>query len=150
MDYFTNSTTGNYHLRIHQVGISTQMPSKYRTTPDDNERKEGSDKKKGTHGEKFGDEEFSSSESESDDDWLDCARDWCEIDVNSPLPSHPKFTFTGNPGIKVCLGDSGEPLEYFNLFFDDEMFSFIVEETNRYDESFFENTELTPASRALK
>ncbi|GFY39764.1 piggyBac transposable element-derived protein 4 [Trichonephila inaurata madagascariensis] len=30
------------------------------------------------------------------------------------------------------------------------MFSFIVEETNRYAGSFFENTELTPASRALK
>ncbi|GFV88377.1 piggyBac transposable element-derived protein 4 [Trichonephila clavipes] len=87
---------------------------------------------------------------ESDDDCLDSARDWCQIDVTSPLPSHPKFPFTGNPGIKVCIGDSGDPLEYVNLFLDDEMFSFIVEETNRYAESFFENTELTPASRALK
>ncbi|GFT38323.1 piggyBac transposable element-derived protein 4 [Trichonephila clavipes] len=96
------------------------------------------------------DEEFSSSKSESDDDCLDSARDCCQIDVTSPLPSHPKFPFTGNPGIKVCIGDSGDPLEYFNLFLDDEMFSFIVEETNRYAESFFENAELTPASRALK
>ncbi|GFT25564.1 piggyBac transposable element-derived protein 4 [Trichonephila clavipes] len=87
---------------------------------------------------------------QSDDDCLDSATDWCQIDVTSPLPSHPKFPFTGNPGIKVCIGDSGDPLEYFNLFLDDEMFSFIVEETNRYAESFFENTELTPASRALK
>ncbi|GFW29269.1 piggyBac transposable element-derived protein 4 [Trichonephila clavipes] len=47
-------------------------------------------------------------------------------------------------------GSPGDPLEYFNLFLDDEMFSFIVEETNRYAESFFENTELTPASMALK
>ncbi|GFW39586.1 piggyBac transposable element-derived protein 4 [Trichonephila clavipes] len=30
------------------------------------------------------------------------------------------------------------------------MFSFIVEDTNRYAESFFKDTELTPASRALK
>ncbi|GFX89168.1 piggyBac transposable element-derived protein 4 [Trichonephila clavipes] len=96
------------------------------------------------------DEEFSSSESESDDDCLDSAGDWCQIDVTSPLPSHPKFPFTGNPGIKVCIGDSGDPLEYFNLFLDDEMFSLIVEETNRYAESFFENKELTPASRGLK
>ncbi|GFS81605.1 piggyBac transposable element-derived protein 4 [Trichonephila clavipes] len=100
--------------------------------------------------ERSSDEEFSSSESESDDDCLDSARDWCQIDVTSPLPSHPKFPFTGNPGIKVSIGDSGDPLEYFNLFLDDEMFSFIVEETNKYAESFFENTELTPASRALK
>ncbi|GFV28956.1 piggyBac transposable element-derived protein 4 [Trichonephila clavipes] len=100
--------------------------------------------------ERSSDEEFSSSESESDDDCLDSARDWCQIDVSSPLPSHLKFPFTGNPGIKVCIGDSGDPFEYFNLFLDDEMFSFIVEETNRYAESFFENAELTPGSRALK
>ncbi|GFY06669.1 piggyBac transposable element-derived protein 4 [Trichonephila clavipes] len=100
--------------------------------------------------ERSSDEEFSSSESESDDDCLDSARDRCQIDVTSPLPSHPKFPFTGNPGIKVCIGDSGDPFEYFNLFLDDEMFSFIVEETNRYAESFFENAELTPGSRALK
>ncbi|GFT68337.1 piggyBac transposable element-derived protein 4 [Nephila pilipes] len=73
--------------------------------------------------EESSDEEFSSSESESEDDCL---------------------------GIKVCLGDSGDPLEYFNLFFDEEMFLFIVSETNRYAESFFEDAELTPASRALK
>ncbi|GFS91071.1 piggyBac transposable element-derived protein 4 [Trichonephila clavipes] len=100
--------------------------------------------------ERSSDGEFSFSESESDDDCLDSDRDWCQIDVTSPLPSHPKLTFTGNPGIKVCIGDSGDPLEYFNLFLDDEMFSFIVEETNRYAESFFENAELTPGSRALK
>ncbi|GFV79602.1 piggyBac transposable element-derived protein 4 [Trichonephila clavipes] len=100
--------------------------------------------------ERSSDEEFSSSESESDDDCLDSARDWYQIYVTSPLPSHPKFPCTVNPGIKVCIGDSGDPLEYFNLFLDDEMFSFIVEETNRYAESFFENTELIPASRALK
>ncbi|GFX23456.1 piggyBac transposable element-derived protein 4 [Trichonephila clavipes] len=96
------------------------------------------------------DVEFSSSESASDDDCLDSARDWCQIDITSHLPSLPKFPFTGNPGIKVCIGDSGDPVEYFNMFLDDEMFSFIVEETNRYAESFFENTELPPASRALK
>ncbi|GFT35048.1 hypothetical protein TNCV_4800271 [Trichonephila clavipes] len=46
-------------------------------------------------------EEFSSSEIESDDDCLDSARDWCQIDVTSHLPSHPKFPFTENPGIKT-------------------------------------------------
>ncbi|GFS59257.1 piggyBac transposable element-derived protein 4 [Trichonephila inaurata madagascariensis] len=96
--------------------------------------------------EKSSDDEFSSSESESDDDCLDSARYWCQIDVTSSLP---KFPLTGNPGIKVCLGNSGD-LEYFDLFFDYEMFLFIVEETNRYAKSFFKNTELTPASRALK
>ncbi|GFU15311.1 piggyBac transposable element-derived protein 4 [Nephila pilipes] len=100
--------------------------------------------------EESSDEECSSSESESEDDCLDNARDWCQIDINSSQPSPPKFPFTGNPGIKVCLGDSEDPSEYFNLFFDDEMFLFIISETNRYAESFFEDAELTPASRALK
>ncbi|GFU31491.1 piggyBac transposable element-derived protein 4 [Trichonephila clavipes] len=93
--------------------------------------------------ERSSDEEFSSSEIESDDDCLDSARDWCQIDVTS-------IGRNLNPGVKVCIGDSGDPFEYFNLFLDDEMFSFIVEETNRYAESFFENAELTPGSRALK
>ncbi|GFW29268.1 hypothetical protein TNCV_742101 [Trichonephila clavipes] len=43
--------------------------------------------------ERSSDGEFSSSESESDDDCLDSATDWCQIDVTSPLPSHPKFPF---------------------------------------------------------
>ncbi|GFS68926.1 piggyBac transposable element-derived protein 4 [Nephila pilipes] len=95
------------------------------------------------------DEEFSSSESESDDDCLDSTRDWCQIDITFSQPSHPKFPFTGNPGIKVCLGVSGDPLERFNQFFDDEMFLFIVGETNRYAKSFFEDAELTGSSRTL-
>ncbi|GFU72856.1 piggyBac transposable element-derived protein 4 [Trichonephila clavipes] len=53
----------------------------------------------------------------------------------------------GAPVLEVLRSTA---LEYFNLFLGDERLSFIVEETNRYAESFFENTELTPASRALK
>ncbi|CAL1272717.1 unnamed protein product [Larinioides sclopetarius] len=96
------------------------------------------------------DEEFSSSESESDDDSLDSARDWCRIDITISQPSHPKFPFTGNPGLKAYVGDSEDPIDYFYLFFDDEIFSFIVSETNRYAESHSQEVELTPASRALK
>ncbi|GBM38920.1 PiggyBac transposable element-derived protein 4 [Araneus ventricosus] len=96
------------------------------------------------------DEEFSSSESESDDDSLDSTRDWCRVDITISHPSHPKFLFTGNEGLKVSIGDSEDPLDYFNLFFDDEIFNFIVSETNRYAESHFQNVKLTPASRAVK
>ncbi|GFS80829.1 piggyBac transposable element-derived protein 4, partial [Nephila pilipes] len=88
--------------------------------------------------------------SESDDDCLDSARDRCQIDIIFSQPSHHKFPSTGNPGMKVCLGDSGDPLEYFNLFFDDEMFLFIARETNRCAESFFGDAEQTIASRAVK
>ncbi|GFX46452.1 piggyBac transposable element-derived protein 4 [Trichonephila clavipes] len=90
---------------------------------------------------------FLSSESESDDDCLDNARDWCQIDITSPLNSHPKFPLTGNPGIKGSLGNSGDPLEYFNLFLN----VLIYRRGNRYAESILEETELcvcvTPASR---
>ncbi|GFV86534.1 piggyBac transposable element-derived protein 4 [Trichonephila clavipes] len=71
--------------------------------------------------------------SESDDDCLDSARDWCQIDVTSPLPSHPKFPFTENPGIKRKQIDQTNHIE-----------------SNRGNKSFFENAELTPSSRALK
>ncbi|GBL82853.1 hypothetical protein AVEN_106372-1 [Araneus ventricosus] len=81
------------------------------------------------------DEEFSSSESESDDDSLGSARDWCRVDITISQPSPPKFPCTGNPGLKVSAGDSEDPLDYFNLFFDDEIFNFIVSETNRYHTS---------------
>ncbi|GBN72156.1 hypothetical protein AVEN_264252-1 [Araneus ventricosus] len=90
------------------------------------------------------DEEFSSSESESDDDSLESDRDWCRVDITISHPSHPKFLFTGNPGLKVSVGDSEDPLDYFNLFFDYDIFNFIVSETNRYAESHFQNAALTP------
>ncbi|GBN12997.1 hypothetical protein AVEN_247512-1 [Araneus ventricosus] len=62
------------------------------------------------------DEEFSSSESESDDDSLESARDWCRVDITISHPSHPKFPFTGNPGLKVSVGDSEDPLDYLTCF----------------------------------
>ncbi|GFT71899.1 piggyBac transposable element-derived protein 4 [Nephila pilipes] len=76
--------------------------------------------------EESSDEEFSSSENETDDDCLDSARDWCQIDITFTQPTHSQFPFTRNPGIRVCLGDSGDSIEYFKMFFDDEMFLFIV------------------------
>ncbi|GBO05525.1 hypothetical protein AVEN_148754-1 [Araneus ventricosus] len=72
------------------------------------------------------DEEFSSSESESDDDSLDSARDCGRVDITISQPSHPKFPFTGNTELKVSVGDFEDPLDYFNLFSDDEIYNFIV------------------------
>ncbi|XP_054716931.1 piggyBac transposable element-derived protein 4-like [Uloborus diversus] len=94
-------------------------------------------------------EEYSSSESESEDDSLDCVRNWCKLDSTSAPMSSPQFQFTGNPGIKHVVGDLEDPLEYLNLFFDRDIVSFIVSETNEYAADFFENSELTPGSRAL-
>lgn len=97
------------------------------------------------------DEEFllSSSESEEDDN-LDSVRKWREIDTTAELEHAPKFPFTGNPGIKVSISDAEDPLEYFRLFFDENMINCIVQETNRYANNHIETARLTPSSRSLK
>lgn len=98
------------------------------------------------------DEEFLSSDSESDneDECLDDARNWCAVDVTAKLEPPPKFSFTADPGIKVFISDAGDPLEYFHLFFDDNIISHIVDETNRYARNFIETTHMTPSSRTLR
>ncbi|GBN73012.1 PiggyBac transposable element-derived protein 4, partial [Araneus ventricosus] len=91
-------------------------------------------------------DELSSSEDES----LESARKWCGVDVSVLTPAPPKFPFTGNPGIKVSLRQSDDPLDYFCLFFDDEVIPFIEKETNSFAEEHFSNLELTPSTRALQ
>ena len=50
--------------------------------------------------------------------------------VNSQVQSW--FLFTGNLGIQVALNDITDPLEFFELFFNDEIVDLIATETNRY------------------
>ncbi|GBM40530.1 PiggyBac transposable element-derived protein 4 [Araneus ventricosus] len=95
-------------------------------------------------------DELSSSEDESEDESLEIARNWCGVDVSVLTPAPPKFPFTGNPGIKVSLRQSDDPLDYFCLFFDDEVISFIAKETNSFAEEHFSNLDLTPSTRALQ
>ncbi|GBN69954.1 PiggyBac transposable element-derived protein 4 [Araneus ventricosus] len=95
-------------------------------------------------------DELSSSEDESEDESLESARNWCGVDVSVLTPAQPKFPFTGNPGIKVSLRQSDNPLDYFCLFFDDEVISFIAKETNSFAEEHFSNLELIPSTRALQ
>ena len=95
------------------------------------------------------DEEFSSSESDSDEDCLDDVRDWCALDSSTFNSPPPRFTYTGDPGIKIPIINKDYPLEYFSFYFNDEVLSFIVNETNRYADNYFENTDFTPSSRAL-
>lgn len=50
------------------------------------------------------------------------------------LPERPQVTqipFRGNTGLKAGL-DAREPLDYFNLLFDDHFFQLVVENTNSY------------------
>ncbi|GBO43025.1 hypothetical protein AVEN_85564-1 [Araneus ventricosus] len=39
-----------------------------------------------------------SDESDSDEDTLDAARNWCRIDQENLAPPPPRFPFSGNPG----------------------------------------------------
>ncbi|KAF8785039.1 PiggyBac transposable element-derived protein like [Argiope bruennichi] len=94
------------------------------------------------------DSSYSDFSSESDEDAsLDDARDWCRLDEDNLGPSPPRFPFTANPGVKVEI-HSSSPLEFFGIFFDDDIVSFIASETNRFAEDFIENNELTPSSRS--
>ena len=95
-------------------------------------------------------EDFSAleSDSESEDDSLESVRNWTEIDISSQIPAPPRFPFTGNPGIQVNIA-TDDPLEFFELFFDESIISFIVEETNCYAEKYLESNQLTPSSRSF-
>ncbi|GFY32989.1 piggyBac transposable element-derived protein 4 [Trichonephila clavipes] len=79
------------------------------------------------------DEDFVHSISSSEDDTSDeenfsSVRQWCKIDSSSPAPS--RFSFTGDVGMKACVTNISDPLEYFELFFTDEIVNHIVTETN--------------------
>ncbi|GBO35438.1 PiggyBac transposable element-derived protein 4 [Araneus ventricosus] len=87
-----------------------------------------------------------SDESDSDEDILDAARNWCRIDQETPAPPPPRFPFSGNPGLNTRM-DSSSPIEVFCIFFDDDIVGYITSETKRYAEDFIEKNDLTPSSR---
>lgn len=78
------------------------------------------------------DEDFvhsiSSSEDDSSDEDFSSVRQWCKIDSSSNAPN--RFSFTGDVGMKACMTNIYDPLEYFELFFTDEIVNHIVTETN--------------------
>ncbi|GFW43966.1 piggyBac transposable element-derived protein 4 [Trichonephila clavipes] len=79
------------------------------------------------------DEDFALSISSSEDDTsvdevFSSVRQWCKIDSSSPAPS--RFSFTGDVGMKACLANISDPLEYFELFFTDKIANHIITETN--------------------
>ena len=67
-------------------------------------------------------------------------------DAVSQLPDLP--VFSGAPGFKKTLPDNPKPLDYFQLFFSDDIIHSIVTETNRYAEEMIAATEnISPSSR---
>ncbi|GBN49585.1 hypothetical protein AVEN_154389-1 [Araneus ventricosus] len=82
-----------------------------------------------------------SDQSDSDEDTLDAARNWCGIDQENiaPLP----------PGLNTRM-DGSSPIEFFCIFFDDDIVGYIASETKRYAEVFIEKNDLTPSSKVQK
>ncbi|GFY74462.1 piggyBac transposable element-derived protein 4 [Trichonephila inaurata madagascariensis] len=71
---------------------------------------------------------LSSEDDSSDEEDFSSVRQWCKIDSSSPAPS--RFSFIGDVGMKACVTNISDPLEYFELFFTDEIVNHIVTETN--------------------
>ncbi|GBM73597.1 hypothetical protein AVEN_140229-1 [Araneus ventricosus] len=61
-----------------------------------------------------------SDESDSDEDTLDAARNWCRIDQENLAPPPQRFPFSGNPGLNTRM-DGSSPIEFFCIFFDDDI-----------------------------
>ncbi|GFY65759.1 piggyBac transposable element-derived protein 4 [Trichonephila inaurata madagascariensis] len=79
------------------------------------------------------DEEFvhsisSSEDDSSDEEYFSSVRQWCKIHSSSPVLS--RFSFFGDVGMKACVTNISDPLEYFELFLTDEIVDHIVTETN--------------------
>ncbi|KAL8567072.1 hypothetical protein ACOMHN_027499 [Nucella lapillus] len=72
-------------------------------------------------------------------------REWEPADPNPP---NPNVIFTGNPGLKKNT-DSFKPVDYLELFFDDDLMNSIIINTNLYAQQFLEaNPNLPPHARA--
>ncbi|XP_067121649.1 piggyBac transposable element-derived protein 4-like [Centruroides vittatus] len=70
--------------------------------------------------------------SSSGSDTSSTARNWCEADAQRYPTPPPRFPFTGTPGCRFSTTEVIEPLDYFKLFFDNELVNHITTETNRY------------------
>lgn len=90
---------------------------------------------------------MSEDDSECENEEMNKARVWCRAEPNILKEPHPPFPFVGSPGLKIS-GHLEDPLDFFSLFFDQELVDYIVSETNRFADQFLERTELTPSARA--
>lgn len=48
---------------------------------------------------------------------------WCRLDDDDdvPLPIYPPFDFKAFPDVKVTVNGLKKPIDYFSLYFDDEI-----------------------------
>ena len=72
-------------------------------------------------------------------------RQWVRPNLSRPQ----NISFTGEPGIQVDT-KGFEPIDYFRLFFNDDIINYLVIETNRFAEQFTRDNNLKRRSRAHK
>ncbi|GFQ64511.1 piggyBac transposable element-derived protein 4 [Trichonephila clavata] len=77
--------------------------------------------------------ESSSESTDSGDDDIGNARDWCEITA-SGRSGPPRFPFTGTPGVTFPVNINYTPLDILEMFLDSNLMDIIVKETNNYAE----------------
>ncbi|GFQ76407.1 piggyBac transposable element-derived protein 4 [Trichonephila clavata] len=77
--------------------------------------------------------ECSSESTDSGDDDIGNARDWCEITA-SGRSGPPRFPFTGTPGVTFPVNINYTPLDILEMFLDSNLMDIIVKETNNYAE----------------
>lgn len=59
---------------------------------------------------------------------------WSDVTDNDPGPSHsiPIYSVNKGPNLPTGFDENTEPIEYFHLFFNDDLISLICHETNLY------------------
>ncbi|KAK6181964.1 hypothetical protein SNE40_009739 [Patella caerulea] len=80
-------------------------------------------------------------------------RQWTDITVNDIGPTHHRFTPEDDPGprhIDHLMDNEPEAVDFFKLFFDDDLMTKLVTEINRYAAEKIQNTILKPKSRLRK
>ena len=70
---------------------------------------------------------------ESDDDQIALPSDW----INTECACLP-FAFQNNSGVQFAVDDNNNPMQFFENFFDQEVFEHIVNETNLFAKQFFD------------
>ena len=88
--------------------------------------------------------EDSEPESESELSVSSPVGGWRAVGADDRRPA--KFNFTKNAGPKLNFPHVANPIEFFKLFFNDDIIGDIVNETNRYARVKILNLELSPRS----
>ncbi|GFT38724.1 piggyBac transposable element-derived protein 4 [Nephila pilipes] len=83
-------------------------------------------------------------------DDLTQVRNFCEIDTSNPSLAPPCFLFTANPAVHLNIDISDRTLQFFDIFFNDDLLEMIVAETNQYADRFIRNSYLQRNSRTRK